>query len=608
MTRRILRLIEQRKVRPEQVLAVTFTRTAANDLRKALEKTLGEGFRNFRATTLHSLCFNVVKESSFLTIRGRSPRFLLTSTKAGCLGFEAAPMLADLKAENEKYGGAREQSKRIRQFEAMWAKRQQDPLGATGNSVEAAYGTSLLNWLKFHGGMMVGELVKETYEFMAAEPDTLWRSRFKAILVDEYQDLNKVDQAVIDLLCGEGTLCSVVGDLDQSIYSFRCAHPEGLQEYAVKDGVESLTMEKSRRCPTTHLTAAQALIFQNTKKASKYPTPLPDAKAGAVYVRRWPDRETEVRGIVEFVKDCEGRGLGLGEILVMVPSRVIGKDIKTALRHEGIEAHSYFAEEQLEEEATQRAFTLLTLLAKPTDAVALRCWLGGWKDGHRAGSYKKLREHCEKNNAGVRDVLDQLVSKALSLPGTAPLVKSYEELLAELKKLEGLAGSKLLDALFPEEAEWAEDIRALVADSVGDEDAASSLHEDLVELITQPVMPTEVDYVRIMSLHKSKGLTASASVIAGAIDGLIPRPYDPKKSFLTRDEHSEEQRRLFYVAMTRSTDYLLISSAVLVANQFEFGPEIPGIKTQGGFRTITSSFVTGLGTKLPAASTLMAFS
>lgn len=609
MTRRLLRLIQQKRVQPHQILAVTFTRTAATDLRKALEGTLGEKYRSFRASTLHSLCFNIVEEQRFLEVRQRDPRFLLTVTKAGCLNFEAAPMLSDLKAENADYKGAREQSKQIKEYEAMWAKRQADPLGTPGDGLVAAYGTSLLNWLKFHKGMLVGELVKEAYEFLSAEPDSQWRTKFKAILVDEYQDLNKLDQSLIDLLCQEaGTISSVVGDLDQSIYSFRCAHPEGLQEYAAKDGVETRTMEKSRRCPTTHLSAAQNLIAQNTKKASEYPTPLPDAKAGEISVRRWADRETEVAGVVSFVQHCIAKGVDAGEILVMVPSRVIGKDIRRALNAAEVEAQSYFAEEQLEDESAQKAFTLLTLLANKNDRISLRTWLGGWSTNHRAGSYKKLREYCEENNSELWATLEAVSKGELQITCLSTLTTSFGLLCAELEKLKDLKGSALLDALFPVQAEWAEDIRVLVADCITDETRATELHELLVDSITQPVMPTEVSHVRVMSLHKSKGLTARASVIAGAVEGLIPRPYDPEKSFLTATDHTEEQRRLFYVAMTRSTEYMLICSPVMVDLQFAYGYQLPGSRQGGQYRTTVSSFVTSLGQPtLPMASNTMVF-
>ncbi len=274
MSKRILRLIQQRKVKPREVLAVTFTRTAAADLKKSLNSALGDKHSNFWATTLHSLCFKILGNEKYLPVRKRHPRFLLTVTKSGCLNFEAAPLIADLQHENSEYGAGREQTKRIKEFEALWATRQEDPLNAPGDDIKPRYETAFLNWLKFHKGMMVGELVKEAYAFMASEPDTEWRTKFKAVLVDEYQDLNKLDQEFISLLCSDSrTNCSVVGDLDQSIYSFRCAHLEGLSEYSVKPDVEPHSMEVSRRCPTSHLNAAQSLIKQNTKRAVVSPMP-----------------------------------------------------------------------------------------------------------------------------------------------------------------------------------------------------------------------------------------------------------------------------------------------------------------------------------------------
>lgn len=603
MTKRLLRLIEQKRVEPREILAVTFTRTAATDLRKSLEKILPKDKWSFRASTLHSLCFSIVEEREFLEVRNRNPRFLLAVTRAGCYNFEMAPLLADLEAENADYKGAREQSKRIKRFEALWAQNQSQPIGTPDHAIDAAYDTSLKNWLQFHKGMIVGELVKEAYEFLVAEPDSRWRKNFKAILVDEYQDLNKVDQEVIDLLCGsEQSTCSVVGDLDQSIYSFRCAHPDGLVEYGRRPGVERQTMEVSRRCPTSHLQAAQSLIKQNTKKADKYPTSLPTASVGEVSVRRFGDRLAEVDGIVAYVRYCKAQGVEDGQILVMTPSRLMGREIRKALQGEEIEALSYFAEEQLEEEEAQRAFTILTLLANPKDRVSLRCWLGGWTASQRTGSYAKLRAFCEQNHAEPWDILAAVVAGTISLPGISVLVASFKELLMNLAALKDKRGQELLNAVFPEGSEWADDIRALAGQSVHAEVSAKELYDLLVDSITQPVMPTDVSHVRVMSLHKSKGLTARATVIAGAIEGLVPRAYEPEKSFLTEAEHQEEQRRLFYVAMTRSTEYMLISSPRYVDMSFKYSYQLPGRQSGGQWETQVSRFVTSVGQQLPIAT------
>jgi len=608
MTRRLLRLIQQKRVKPEQVLAVTFTRTAANDLRRTLEKVLGEEYRSFWATTLHSLCFRVVETENFLEVRNRHPRFLLAASKSSNLGFEAAPMLADLKEENDNFGTPTEQSRRIRDYESMWARRQQDALGVTTAGVDATYQGALLSWLRFHRGMFVGELVAEAYQFLAAEPDSPWRSRFKAILVDEYQDLNKLDQTVVDLFSSDnGAMCSVVGDFDQSIYSFRNAHMDGLQEYSQKTGVDSRSMEVSRRCPTSHLGPAQSHIQQNQRRAVAYPTALETAATGEISVRRFRDRASEVKGVVTYVQYCLDQGIAPGEILIMVPSRLIGQDIRRALGASNVEAQSYFAEEQLEEVEAQRAFTILTLLRNKYDRVSLRCWLGGWSSSQRPASYKKLREYCEVHNSEPWDTMEQVLDGKVDIQGIGVFTEPFAEIKRLVATLKEVTGQQLLEALFPAGEEWADDIRTLVEISVSEGTSASELYDALIQEITQPTMPDEVDHVRVMSLHKSKGLTAKASIIAGAIEGLLPRPHNPKKSSITEHEHLEEQRRLFYVAMTRSTDRLLISSAQYVDSQFARTYQLPGIQSGHQWKTVSSSFVTVLAQSLPPVSSSLLY-
>jgi DNA helicase II / ATP-dependent DNA helicase PcrA len=292
----------------------------------------------------------------------------------------------------------------------------------------------------------------------------------------------------------------------------------------------------------------------------------------------------------------------------MAPSRVIGKDIRRALNAADIEALSYFAEEQLEEEEAQRAFTILTLLAKRNDRIALRCWLGGWTNGYRSGSYRKLRDYCESKHKEPWNLLEQIADGAIRLPGVSHLIGPFNDLRHKLQLLEGVKGQDLLDALFPSTAEWAEDIRVLAGEYIHEDVEARGLYDLLVDAITQPTMPIQVSHVRVMSLHKSKGLTARASVIAGAVEGLVPRPYDGDKSFLTEAEHLEEQRRLFYVAMTRSKEFLLLSSPAYVDLKFAYSYQLPGNAVGSQFRTTVSQFITSLGPSvLPAASRSLTF-
>lgn len=604
-TRRLLRLIERKIVKPGNVLAVTFTRTAATDLRRSLDSNLPEKYRGYRACTLHSLCYDIVRSEDYAQVRDRYPRFLLTASKSSNLGFEGAPLLADLKAV---HGTPTQQSRKIRDYEAMWAKHQHDPLGSPSKDEDAKYQADLLAWLTFHRGMLVGELLPLTYEYLSGEPDSRWRTQYKAILVDEYQDLNKVDQEVIDLL-GSDKSCqiSVVGDLDQSIYSFRHAHPDGLTEYSRRPDVEPLTMKVSRRCPKRHLAAAQTLIKQNVNHASEYPVPLPNAKAGEVFVRRWKDLQQQVKGAVAFVEFCIAQGVPAGDILIMTPCRPIGQEIRKALLKVDVEAQSYFSEELMEEFEAQQAFTLLALLVNKHDRVALRTWLGGWKDHQEAVSYKLLREYCENARREPWDALEDVIAGRITIGKIDRLMSRFQGLATRLTPLGNAKGDVVLDALFPEGADWSDDIRAAIGIPVHEDTTPQDLLDRILEAVTQPTMPEDVSHVRIMSLHKAKGLTASASAIVGAMEGLAPRHWNDEKDELSQAEHLEEQRRLFYVAMTRSTDYLLIASCLEVPSTFAYTYALRGTPQGGSFYTKVSRFVSSLGEITPESMNSLNF-
>lgn len=142
-----------------------------------------------------------------------------------------------------------------------------------------------------------------------------------------------------------------------------------------------------------------------------------------------------------------------------------------------------------------------------------------------------------------------------------------------------------------------------VAATIEGEDYGSDvLREALRVGITQPELPTDVDYVRVMSLHKSKGLTAKLVVVVGCIDGLIPQHYDPGKTVLTREQFEQEQRRLFYVAITRTTKTLVLSSVIELPRDvaWRIGAAVTGGNNTHA-RTVASRFLDELGPSRPSA-------
>src|SRR6266851_3410374 len=217
--RRVARLLEQ-GVQPQRILAVTFTRTAASDLEEKLAELGVAGANVVAAKTLHSLSFGLLSKASVFQALGRTPRPLMEH--------ERNTLVCDLQ---DQFGGKDAVNDLIDAFEAYWARLQLHQPGFPSDLVEQAFVHALHDWLVFHGAMLIGELVPLALDFIQQNPVHPDIPQYEHILVDEYQDLNRADQALIDALAAHAAV-TVVGDEDQSVYGrLRYAHPEGIVEY-----------------------------------------------------------------------------------------------------------------------------------------------------------------------------------------------------------------------------------------------------------------------------------------------------------------------------------------------------------------------------------------
>ena len=214
MKRRVARLLEQ-GVGPTSILPVTFTRVAAGDLHRELVGMGVRGCEQIKGVTLHSLALRILSRNHVLEATGRVPRPLND--------FETEPLIADLKPA---HGGKKKVKKLIKAYEAAWARLQQEEPGYIQSQEDLLFETDLHSWLSFHRAMLIGEVIPYFYQYLRNNPAAEEHDEFSHVLVDEYQDLNKAEQAIINLLGPDSENC-IVGDDDQSIYSFRYAHPRG---------------------------------------------------------------------------------------------------------------------------------------------------------------------------------------------------------------------------------------------------------------------------------------------------------------------------------------------------------------------------------------------
>jgi DNA helicase-2/ATP-dependent DNA helicase PcrA len=602
LQRRLMRLLEE-DVEAARILVVTFTRTAAASLANDIAGLGIEGADRIVASTLHSYCFRLLNKQAVFVLTRRVPRPVVTFQKAGVLQFEAAPLLQDLNSP-EKFGDKRARTKRVRAFEAEWARLQTDEPGYAREPTDAEFAQALERWLRFHDAMLIGELVPEALRFLRDNPASDAADAFEHVLVDEFQDLNKAEQVLIDLLSEGGNL-GIVGDADQSIYSFRHAHPEGILEFAdTHDGTDDHVLVECRRCPKTVVAMADHLIRRNHPVGTP-PRLAPRATNanGVVHIVQWATIEAEVAGLARYVTHLVNEQEHKpGEILILCPRRLIGYQIRDALVVAGIPSHSFYHEEALEEDEAQEAFTLLTLLADPEDRVALRFWLGFGSSSWLSGQYEKIRAACEEQGLKPFELLEKLEKGEAEAPKTSNIQMRFALLKKRLEELKGLEGEALIDLLFPPDHTWARVLREAALLACGDDIVApGDLLDYLRTRITQPEMPEEGEFVRIMSLHKSKGLTSRAVIVASCVEGLIPFRKDSAAP-AEQEAILREQRRLFYVAITRCTEILMISSFLGLPTKLAYKI---GAATSGWGRqtrsTIASRFLSELGPAAPKA-------
>jgi DNA helicase-2/ATP-dependent DNA helicase PcrA len=593
LIRRLARLLED-SVPPRRILVVTFARTAARDLVAAVARLGETAAEELAPRTLHSYCFSILGRQRVLQATGRVPRIALE--------FERTLLLADLQGP---FGTLTDRRKLVLAFEAAWSRRQTDDPGQPVEGLDQAFQDALLRSLRWHRAMLVGEVVPVALSYLRNNPQADERSSFDHVLVDEYQDLNRAEQEVLDLLSEDGNL-AVIGDDDQSIYSFKSANPEGIREFA-DDHPGTLDVEFviCRRCPHRVVDMAQTLIQRNPGRVRGPLSARRVNPQGEIHNVQWRSTSDEADGLAQFVITNVEEGIDAGKCLILANSRRIGYGIRDAIRIGGIECNSFFREEAVATDAAQEAVTLLTLLARPNDRLALRSWLSIGSSTQRRPAYHRLLASAREDDVDVWEILRRLDAGEAHIPYTGDAVGRWLELRESLNALEPLREDleAVVDEILPDgDAELAL-LRETAIAALEEADDVSQVADAVRYGVSQREVPLEAAEVRVMSMHASKGLTADLVILAGLIEGVVPR-IDSRLSADEQEAQLQEQRRLFFVAMTRTKNILVFSSysqldaATAHRLQASRGRRVAG----GSFRTFASSFLGELGDECPEAT------
>ena len=558
ITHRIKNLIEKAEVRPENILVVTFTKAAAISMQKRFS-TLMNGGKGQPVTfgTFHSVFYKILRKSrryettEILSERQKTDYIREIIGRYGISSNDISELSQNI---NNDIGNIKGNMLNAQEYEPSCCKKE-DFI-----KIYNAYNLEL----KKDGKMDFDDILRECYLLLCENHTILeqWRELYKYILIDEFQDINRIQMNIIELLASPLNNIFVVGDDDQSIYGFRGARPEIMIEF--KDyypEAELIVLNVNYRSTQSIINVAGRVIENNKTRLDKCAHANND-KDFQPDIRKFRNQVEELKFVVSKIKEYENQGISLSEMAILVRNNSQIQEISSFLKNRKIEAESgkhrsniyngmvakdilSYVRGALKFDGTYFNEDLIYVLNKPQRYISRQVVLSVNMN------ISAVRRIYSKNNIDSFLFHIEMIRK---LPPQAALSyirkgAGYEEYLRLYAIENNIPMSGLLKQLeqlvqecskFNTLEQWINSIDS-AQNSEGQNFGKKSSGEGGTN-----------NRINIMTMHGSKGLEFKAVFIVDANQGIIPT------SKALRERDFEEERRLFYVAITRAIDYLNI--------------------------------------------------
>lgn len=558
ITHRIKNLIEKAEVRPENILVVTFTKAAAISMQKRFS-TLMNGGKGQLVTfgTFHSVFYKILRKSrryeatEILSERQKTDYIREIIGRYGISSNDISELSQNIIND---IGNIKGNMLNAQEYEPSCCKKE-DFI-----KVYNAYNLEL----KKDGKMDFDDILRECYLLLCENHTILeqWRELYKYILIDEFQDINRIQMNIIELLASPLNNIFVVGDDDQSIYGFRGARPEIMIEF--KDyypEAELIVLDVNYRSTQSIINVAGRVIENNKTRLDKC-AHANNNKDFQPDIRKFRNQVEELKFVVSKIKEYENQGISLSEMAILVRNNSQIQEISSFLKNRKIEAESgkhrsniyngmiakdilSYVRGALKFDGTYFNEDLIYVLNKPQRYISRQVVLSVNMN------ISAVRRIYSKNNIDSFLFHIEMIRK---LPPQAALSyirkgAGYEEYLRLYAIENNIPMSGLLKQLeqlvqdcskFNTLEQWINSIDS-AQNSEGQNFGKKSSGEGGTN-----------NRINIMTMHGSKGLEFKAVFIVDANQGIIPT------SKALRERDFEEERRLFYVAITRAIDYLNI--------------------------------------------------
>lgn len=557
LTRRVLALILDHGFEPRRILALTFTRVAAFQLRREIQQALQPlDIETPRVSTLHSFALRQLLRNADRVETLPQPLRIADDWE------ERHIIQEDIKARLQRPRISEIQDL-FEQLSADWETLRRDTPDWETLFPDPAFLGAWQEHRRMFGYTLRAELVYQLRRALNQYPDFDLEDDFQHVLVDEYQDLNACDLEVIRELSRRRCEIYAAGDDDQSIYGFRYADPEGIRRFTADyRPCEDLSLEICHRCDRSILRIAEFVANLDVDRLPKNTRPRADAAEGEVHLLRFIDQHQEAREIAQLCQHLiNTEDLEPDQILILLRSdrhQALSSVLQEALAQRDVDVAEYAESSPLDTDKGRLVLALLRLLVHREDDLAWRtvlqlhrgigpASLGAVQDWARNSHVRFTAALQEiKENPGRVQRVGGRISQATT---------EYETLLEGLSQGDPPLDEQIRNAV--QQTVTDEQQRERVANFLGtivEETGAESLNE-LVNALGASLDAAEQELaegtVNILTMHKAKGLSADMVLIVGAEDEFIPG----------RNEGQREgdERRLLFVSMTRARHRLFIS-------------------------------------------------
>ena len=575
LTHKIAYLISEKNVKPYNILAITFTNKAASEMKQRVEKIVGDVAQEMWMGTFHSICVRILRR--FIDRIGFDTSFLIFDTSdqktvvKECLKalniddktFSDRSVLSEIsnaknemltpKAYQAKYAGEFRKEK-IGQVYELYQKR-----------------------LRENNAIDFDDIINYTIDILSENPDVLqyYTEKFKYVLVDEYQDTNKAQFTLVTILASRYGNITVVGDNDQGIYSFRGADISNILNFE-KDfpGTKIIKLEQNYRCTGNILKAANAVIKHNENKyEKKLWTENEEGSLPCLYQAE--DEYDEANYVVKQIEHLKTEEyLKPKDFVILYRMNAQSRAIEDILRRENIPYKIVGGLKFYERKEIKDTIAYLRLIHNTSDNLSLKRIINEPKRGIGKTSLDKIQEISDKTGTSMYEIikhaeeydLNRVKANAeefVNLIEELRLKKqelSISELLKEVLNKSGYTRALELENTVEAETRMQNLEEFLTVAIEFEEESADNTLPEFLESITLSSdvdeMQDEDNTVTLMTLHSAKGLEFPVVFLVGMEEGIFPG----YKS-IGEPKELEEERRLFYVGITRAKQFLHLTCA-----------------------------------------------